>query len=699
MSFSVSPAVTFSEVDLTLVVSATALTVAAFAGVFAWGPVGEATQVTSSGDLIQSYGEPSNFNFETWFTAYNYLSYSNNLLISRAANTTNANGTLSAIANSVDLIGANTYYTIPNADVYEAEVTANGSFFTGQGANFIAKYPGSIGNSLRISQCDSVESYSSNINLLNVSHSNATANAVTANVTGTGITFVAGSNQAIIALANASGYTSTNTAAVATLLSTLIVPGDKLLAGNSTIGTQYLQVVNTTVSSNGSTGQANLLINFSTTFNLSGNVTQTVVQRYWEYFGLFSGPPTQSKYVANFGNTAANDELHIVVIDNGGLFTGIPGGVLEEWPFMSRAKDAMSMQGNSIYYVNVLNQGSEFVWFADDRSGANSALSAAVISSTNFVPEYLDFVFGQDGAPEATVAVGDIASAYNVFQDSSNVSISLVMTGRNDSSAVIGNYVINNVCLKRLDCVAFISPPNSAVVNNRGNEAASCITFRNLLPSTSYGFLDSGYGYQYDQYNDVNRWIPLNGHMAGLCARTDSTNAPWWSPAGYNRGILKNIIKLAWSPSKPQRDSIFSNQINPVITQNGFGTLLLGDATLLDEDSAFTSISVRRLFIVLEVAISTMAKFYLFEFNDAFTQQQFVSTVTPYLQNIKNLRGVTSFAVIADSTNNTAEIVDNEDFIGDIYIVSARQIRDIQLNFVASPDGVAFSEIEGQFGG
>jgi len=706
MSFSISPAVTFSEVDLTNVVPASAQTIAAFAGVFTWGPIGIATLVGSEQILVANYGRPSNYNAETWFTADNFLQYSQNLYVSRAANTTNSNGTISAVATPAanSLLQPNTYYSVLSQADYLGKVTANSNYFAGQGAEYIAKYPGAAGNSLRISVCDSAEAYSSNLNLLNFSHTTG-ANATAANSGNTNVVFIPGSNVATVTLANSSTGNDITTTALGTLLGTILTVGDLIIAGNSIVGTQAMKIsaIGNVVTGNTegtNTGIATVQLQFSTTFNLSSNVTQTVINRNWEYYGLFSGAPGQSQYVKLFGNTLANDQLHVVVIDNNGFFTQNPGQILDQpFAFMSRATNELSISGQSEYYKNVLNGQSNYVWYADDRSGAASNTAANITSSTNFVPQYLNFINGQDGPSEANVAFGDIALAYDLFQDSSNLTISLVLSGKNDAGGVVGNYILNNLSLKRLDCVSFISPPSTSVVNNRGNEQQACINFRNLFPSTSYGFMDSGYKYQYDKWNDVYRYIPLNGDIAGLCARTDQTNAPWWSPAGYNRGIIQNVVKLAWSPTKPQRDALFSQQINPVITENGFGTLLLGDSTLLVGTSAFNAIGVRRLFIVLEIAISTQAKFLLFEFNDDFTRAQFVALVTPYLQSIVSGRGITSFDVVCNDTNNTAQVINNEDFVGDIYVVPARSIRDVQLNFIAAPDGVSFSEIEGQFGG
>jgi phage tail sheath protein FI len=235
------------------------------------------------------------------------------------------------------------------------------------------------------------------------------------------------------------------------------------------------------------------------------------------------------------------------------------------------------------------------------------------------------------------------------------------------------------------------------VLNNVGNEAVSLKNWRSATRSTSYAVLDSGYKYQYDRYNDVYRWIPLNGDIGGLCARTDQTNDAWWSPAGFNRGQIKNLVKLAFNPRKSERDVLFSNNINPVVTFPGQGTVLYGDKTMQTKPSAFDHINVRRLFIVLEKAISTAAKYSLFEFNDAFTRAQFKNLVTPYLRTIKGRRGITDFLVVCDDTNNTAQVIDSNQFVGDIYIKPARSINFIQLNFVAVPTGVQFSEVVGKF--
>jgi phage tail sheath protein FI len=262
----------------------------------------------------------------------------------------------------------------------------------------------------------------------------------------------------------------------------------------------------------------------------------------------------------------------------------------------------------------------------------------------------------------------------------------------------LANYIVDNICEARKDCIAFISPDKSDVVNiTTGDTEARVVEFRNSCRSTSYATLDSGYKYAYDKYNDIYRWVPLNGDVAGLCAATDQARDAWWSPAGFNRGAIKNVVKLAWNPKKAERDIIYKSGINPVVNFPGNGIILFGDKTLLAKPSAFDRINVRRLFIVLEKAIATAAKFTLFEFNDAFTRASFVNLVTPFLRDIQGRRGVYDFAVVCDETNNTGEVIDRNEFIGDIYIKPAKSINFIQLNFVAVRTGVEFSEVIGNF--
>jgi hypothetical protein len=450
---------------------------------------------------------------------------------------------------------------------------------------------------------------------------------------------------------------------------------------------------------------ANFTVTVNNKIRIKTPVSETSVSRYWEYFGSFDKAPGQSDYLANLfaqdpavANGAANDALHVVVVDNKGLLTGTPGAILERFSNLSRITDAKNEQGSSIYYKDALNNGSQYVWWANDEDNAASANASAIASSTNDEAATYYFVGGKDGLEEDFVEEAVLYDAYDQFINANEADISLVLQGKargGDYSQQLGNYIVDNVCEHRKDCVAFLSPGYDALINNLYQEVDDIIAFRNSITSSSYAVIDSGYKYMYDRYNDVYRWVPLNGDIAGLCARTDDTNDPWFSPAGYNRGLIKNVVKLAYNPSQAERDSLYKNDVNPVINIQGAGTLLYGDKTALGKPSAFDRINVRRLFIVLEKAISLAAKYTLFEFNDAFTRTQFRNLVEPYLRDVQGRRGIFDFKVVCDETNNTPEIIDRNEFVGDIYIKPARSINFIQLNFIAVRTGVAFNEIIG----
>jgi hypothetical protein len=763
MAFPLSPGVSIKEIDLTTVVPNIATTDGAFAGVFRWGPVDQRILIDSENLLVSKYGKPTNYNAETFFTAANFLAYGNRLYVSRAANTTGstpyasfattANSTvtnnifttsnttpfsvgmyLTQISNSSTLAtGTATYITAVNstAIVLSKNTASNGTvslYFgnpetcytacafdeddstTAFAANlvnqivlnsnrydakdgtfdtdviYVAKYPGEMGNSLRVSVCDTSGSFQSNVAL-----SNATVN--------TTVSFTIGSNTATAA------FTGTSNAA-ATTVDNYITIGDQVLAGNSTIGLQYLQVTSTNVASNAT--HTILTLQFEDPYRLKSSFSSNTIQRYWEFFNVVDVAPGQSDYVRLNGNTSANDEVHVVIVDDRGDFTGTPGTILEVYKQLSRATDAKNNDGSSSYYKDVINQSSQFVWWTADRATSVSNTAVNLTSSTSTSPGDYQMRLGSSGYDESNVSLSTIASAFDLFNSTEEVDISLIMQGKprggttvqggeTISNYQLANYIIDNICEVRKDCVGFITPDKSKVFNNYGNEATSLVNWRNALHSTSYAFMDSGYKYQYDRYNDIYRWVPLNGDMAGLCARTDITNDAWWSPAGFNRGQIKNLVKLSYNPRKAERDVIYPSNVNPVVTFPGQGTILFGDKTLLAKPSAFDRINVRRLFIVLEKAISQAAKYSLFEFNDAFTRAQFKNLVVPYLRTVQGRRGITDFLVVCDETNNTPQIIDTNQFVGDIYIKPARSINFIQLNFVAVGTGVQFSEVVGNF--
>jgi len=778
MPVQLSPGVNVTEIDLTTIVPAVSTSTGAIGGVFAWGPVGQAVLVDSEPNLVSNFGEPSNLNAETFFTAANFLAYGNSLYVSRAANTAGATPALSFYSNSVSSSNSSTFIgntsqltngmyvaqssnssivsgslattitvvnstaiSIPSVvttsntplNLYFAnpgtaytavalasnsavvanlvnQIVVNSDHYYANSINnfdsnvlYVAKYPGNIGNSLRVAVCDSATAFSSNIAISGYANTtSAYANSSTGHsYTGLFTTSI-GSNTASLVLTPGSGGFVTETNVAASAVYNDFTVGDNIVVGNNSIGFQYLYITNiSNVVTNSSA--SSITFNFQAPLRLhTAYTSNTSVQRYWEFYNAVGTGPGQSQWVQNNGNTAAQDQLSVVVVDDNGMFTGTPGTILETYKNVSRASDALNLDGSTNYYVNVINKNSKYIWWANDRSGAASATAMNISSSTNLNPGDYILTLGADGYSETTAPLSILGTAYNYFANKENIQVDLIMQGYPAGAAgqtyQLANYIIDNITTQRMDCVAFISPDKSLMLNNYNQEATSIVNWvANNLHSTSYAVIDSGYKYQYDKYNDINRWIPLNGDIAGLCARTDQTNAPWWSPAGLNRGQIKNVIKLAYNPGHASRDVLYSNNVNPVITLKGTGTILYGDKTYQTKPSAFDRINVRRLFIVLERAISIAAKYSLFEFNDAFTQAQFRNLVNPYLRTVQGQRGITDYLVVCDSTNNTPAIVDANQFVGDIYIKPARAINFIQLNFVAVATGVQFSQIVGNY--
>jgi phage tail sheath protein FI len=698
MAFQVSPGVNVSEVDLTTTVPGVSSTVGALAGVFRWGPVGEKVLIDSEDKLVTAFGRPTSYNPETFFTAANFLGYGDSLFVVRAANTADegANAALNSVANTGTLNVASV--AVKNRDDYDSKVLFDAN------SAYVAKYPGAIGDSLRISVCDSAAAYESNIDLIGVQNSNDIFGSFSISV---------GSNTGVLSFVTPSPTAGVEANAYANGVITQLSIGDLIKLGNSSIGTQYIKITalgTTSTTSNATASIATVNVSFSDSNKLftdyvisntvNGNTTVANLTRNWEYFNLVDLAPGTSDWVATYGNTAAVDQVHVVVADHNGEFTGVAGGILEVFPAISRATDAKSAEGASIYYKTVINDSSRYIWWTNDRAGALSNTAQNIANSGNLKPLTLDFTGGQDGAGEANISIATLASAYDLFRNKESVDISLVMAGKprgGASNTQLGNYLIDNIAETRKDCVVFITPDDGIATSNPGNEASALVTWRSSVRDSSYGFLDSGYKYMYDRYNDVYRYVPLNGDIAGLAARSDAATDPWYSPAGFNRGQIRNIVKLRFNPTQADRDLLYKNSINPVISFPGQGTVLYGDKTATSKPSAFDRLNVRRLFTTLEKSISEAAKFSLFEFNDEFTRAQFRNLVTPFLRDVQARRGIVDFLVVCDSTNNTPERVDRNEFWGDIYIKPNRSINFIQLNFVAVRTGVEFSTITGRF--
>jgi len=585
MPFQVSPGINVSEIDLTTVVPNVATSIGAMAGSFQWGPVLERTSITTENDLVTVFGKPNDDTQEYFHTCSNYLAYSNNLLVVRNAGASAKN----AVVGDTD---AGTAANVNNADDYDTDT------FTDQ--LFVAKYPGVLGNSLKILAVDEV------------------------------------------------GYTAFKAIALA---------------------------------------------------------SRTVDEAL--FISQFDRAPGTSTDVANAGGSL--DEMHVLVIDEDGLWTGTPGEVLEKFAFVSKASDGKRIDGSSNYIGTVLRNESLYCWLglvsqltantADSNSNAGVAKSVNGAGTTfnriNGATNALKMPGGSLtlGVDDNILTDGELQTGYALYIVPEVVDVTLVMAG--PASTTTARYIVDNITSVRKDCIALVSPAKASVVNAGTAQVANLTTDNTALGSSSYAVMDGAWKYQYDRYNDVFRFVPMNGDIAGLCARTDFTNDAWWSPAGLNRGTVKNIVKLSWEATKADRDTLYQLGVNPLITQRGAGVVLWGDKTMQTVPSAFDRINVRRLFIVLEKAISIAAKAMLFEFNDEFTRSQFVNLVEPFLREVQGRRGITDFKVVCDSSNNTGQIIDTNSFVGDIYVKPARSINYIQLNFIAARSDVSFTEIGG----
>lgn len=422
-------------------------------------------------------------------------------------------------------------------------------------------------------------------------------------------------------------------------------------------------------------------------------VTNTTSYAAWtDWKDQFDSAPGTSDYATAKGGT--NDEMHIVVYDRTGYISGTAGTLLEKFAFVSQARDAKKFDGTSNYYKEVINATSKYIWWLDHLSTLTNAGSLA---SENFAT--VDTVYSKDlagGDDGATVDEGDIDTGFQVFNDAETVDVNLLIGAPTLASTAGETQAANLIAIaeNRKDLIAFVSPPISATAAST-SQKQDVIDFVDTLTSTSYAVVDSSALKIYDKYNDVYRWIPAAGHMAGLCANTDEVADAWFSPGGFTRGQLLGVTKIAFNPKKAERDDLYKKRINPIVSFPGEGTVLFGDKTLLSKPSAFDRINVRRLFIILEKAISTAAKYQLFELNDEFTRAMFRNMTEPFLREIQGRRGITDFKVVCDETNNTGEIIDSNQFVADIYIKPARSINFITLNFIATRTGVDFAEIGG----
>ena len=698
MGFLVSPGVQVNEVDLTNVVPAVATSIGAICGPFQKGPVSSVTDISSEEDLVKVFGKPNSNNFEFFFTAANFLQYSDSLKVVRAE---------SAVTNAV---ASGSSVLIRDTDHYTA------SYASGQGSSgeWAARSAGTWGNSIGVSVC-------------------ATANAYEQTAVTT---------------------TSAEEAAAQTVISVtdadVINVGDLVNFGE-TEGYEYEVTARDTTS-----GAETITIKLKDDPNgqgLQNTITSgTNIRRRWRFYDLFDGAPGTSAWATQNGRGTA-DELHVAVYDTTGDITGFDvdsngertNAVIETFGRLSKNPSAKTSQGNNNYYPDVIYRQSEFVfWMDHNTSGANwgtdvdGAAGSIILNGTdgsstdagdNIVFDRTDSG-GSDlgdevllesgtsgysvldtptknelgsGTDDYSVSAGELKTGYGKFEDTESLDVNLVLGGpgggAGDSASDQDTHVtmITDLVEKRRDCVGFVSPYRAATVNvtSTVTQTTNVKDAFDDCPSSSYMVFDSAYKYMYDKYNDVYRFVPMNGDTAGLCAFTDRVADAWFSPGGYNRGNVRGAIKLSYNPTKADRDILYRAWVNPIVNFPGQGVVLFGDKTALTKPSAFDRINVRRLFLVLEKAIATASKFQLFEFNDEFTRAQFRSLVEPFLRDVQGRRGITDFSVVCDASNNTGFVIDRNEFVADIFIKPARSINFITLNFIATRTGVAFSEVQG----
>ena len=702
MSFLVSPGVHVREIDLTGIVPAVPTTIGGIAGAFEKGPVGSIVRVGSEEEMVKIFGEPQNTSnqFETFFTAANFLQYSDQLSVVRCES-----GVTNAIASGTSFI-------IRDDDHYE-DAFKDGQASVGEWA---ARTAGTHGNSIGVSICATSTAYEE------------TAKTTTTATESIGAT--------VIDLTSASGFNVHD-----------------IVNFGETLGFEY-QV--TAVSTDESTITVKLKDD-PTGAGLQTEVASGAsVRRRWRFYDLFDAAPGTSDF-ATENKRGTQDEMHIVVFDQLGEISGFSvtangnrtNAVLETFPNLSKNSAGKSPQGDSTYYADKIFRSSSYIYWMDHNTagsnwgtdfdgqdtfivmedggsdgagtdagdnivldGTNSAQNDAggKIQGETGVTSYVALdtpttTLLKNGTDDYAVTAGELQNAYDEFKDAETVDINLILGGKGGGDANTAASQDTHVTMltalveDRKDCVAFVSPYRAATVgvSSSNTATANVVEAFDLCPSSSYVVFDSSYKYMYDKYNDVYRYVPMNGDTAGLCAYTDNVADPWFSPAGLNRGNVRGAIKLSYTPKKSERDQLYRARVNPVVDFPGQGVVLFGDKTALSKPSAFDRINVRRLFLVLEKAIATASKFQLFEFNDEFTRASFRNLVEPFLRDVQGRRGIFDFRVVCDDTNNTGEVIDRNEFIGDIYIKPARSINFITLNFVAVRTGVEFSEVVGGF--
>jgi hypothetical protein len=713
-----SPGIVVREVDLTVGrIDPTSDAVGAIVAPFAKGPVDVPILVENESDLLQNFGEPypTDKHYEHWMVASSYLAYGGALQVVRSDDSDLKNGFAGA-ASSIKIKSLDDYNNLGYDESTITDVTV------------AARNPGSWSNGIKVALVDAkadqiLVGVSTSASLPNIQVGYGVTQAISSTLPGAGttstldgylkgvITEISGTNAYVKVISHVSAA-GTETAV------DYQPSGVYAFSGSGSVAIH----TSGQATAAGSTSYTSQLDWFDQqTISLSNNTTIS--------WNNIADRPSTSSFAA--ARNSRFDEIHVVVIDDKGVVTGNAGTILEKHLSLSKAKDAEFSAGSPSYWRKYLASNSQYIFGGSQPAGivttgfssgftlatdtgwdqdTSSIIFAATGANTLTLAGGLNYNGGSDitASGSLTSTIGSLSSGYDLFANSEEYEVDFLLMGSanyaKESAQALANKLIS-VAEERKDAVAFISPYRLAFLNDSAvgsvtvNSAAditnNIISFYAPVTSSSYSVFDSGYKYMYDKFADTFRYVPLNGDIAGTCARTDINNFPWFSPAGTNRGAILNAVKLAYNPSKTQRDRLYSNRINSVIFTPGSGIVLFGDKTGLAKSSAFDRINVRRLFIYLENAISAAAKDQLFEFNDETTRSNFVNIVDPFLRDVQAKRGIQDFRVICDETNNTAAVIDNNEFVADIFIKPARSINFIGLTFVATRSGVSFEEIIG----
>ncbi len=718
-----SPGIVVREVDLTIGrVDPTSGSIGALVAPFAKGPVNDPQLIESEEDLLQTFGQPYSVDkhYEHWMVASSYLAYGGTMQVVRADDY----DTLTGVGLKNAFVGTASSIRVLSSTHYN-QLGYDENTITG--VTVASKNPGTWGNGIKVAMID------------------AKADQILTVASGTPTTV-------------GTAVTQTIAKTIGTASGTQTIDGYlKGIVTGSTETTIEVKVVSH-VSSAGAETNVDYQQNGTYTFTATGNVGLTTAgqaitgtgaskayteQKDWfeqqnitlsngflEWDQLADAPGTSTYASARGGR---NDEVHVVVIDDKGTITGNAGTILEKHLSLSKAKDAEYSVGSTSYWRKYLNLNSKYIYGGSAPAGItttgwSTSASNSLDSDSGWDQDADAVNFGASGAFTGTLGGGtnygdktdlttggalhsgldDIISGYTLFENTEETEVDFILMGSanypKETAQALGEKV-TAVAEARKDAVAFISPyrqaflndsaVGSVTVNDIDTMTENVVGFYAPISSSTYSVFDSGYKYMYDRFNNTFRYIPLNGDIAGCCARTDIEQFPWFSPAGTARGPILNSVKLVYNPGKKQRDVLYSNRINPVILSPGAGIILFGDKTGFGKSSAFDRINVRRLFIYLEDAIKAAAKDQLFEFNDELTRTNFVNIVEPFLRDVQAKRGIFDFVVICDETNNTAAVIDANEFVADIFIKPARSINFIGLTFVATRTGVAFEEVIG----